>query len=86
MSFSTARRVLPVLAGLAVACTIGSMALRDGNYSLALVLTIAALVFLAAAVLVMALWLKCPHCGKRLIQSGIRIDKCPYCQKKLTKS
>ena len=83
MKFSTARIAAPVLAGIAVACTLGSMLLRSEAYSVALGLTIAALVFLAAAAVVMFVWLKCPYCGKRLIQSGIRIERCPHCGKKL---
>ena len=79
MKFSTAKTVSMalLLSGLAIGVG-GKFATTEGTseYTFTLVLVC---VLLVAAILVIAIWSKCPKCGKHLIYQVYKLKKCPKC-------
>ncbi len=83
MKLRIARILTLAFACLVIVCAIGALVTKVGNPTLSLIFVIVCGVSLIGLILVLALCMKCPHCGRHLIQGGLRVTECPYCDKDL---
>lgn len=70
-----------LLLGLAVGL-LGHFALEEGTSTYLLVEIITVLLF-AAGLLIVVLWCRCPHCGRRLFYKMFQLKVCPGCKRRL---
>ena len=83
MKFKTAKYLSGALLFIDMALVIASMlTLEKGSsmYNTALAVIIAVL---ALALIIAAVWGRCPHCGKRLLSKLYKWESCPHCGKPL---
>lgn len=65
-----------------VLCVLG-LFMPQGTY-LQVILIAATLAMLAATVVVMYKFCRCPYCGKRIMLGVLRVKFCPRCRRSLT--
>ncbi len=83
MTFKQAKIVTLTLILLAVAlCVVGLVGFEKGSATRDQLGYIAAGAF-AVGLVVMFLWCKCPHCGRRIFRGALLAVKCPGCGKAL---
>lgn len=70
-----------LLLGLAVGL-LGHFTLEEGTSTYLLVEIITVLLF-AAGLLIVVLWCRCPHCGRRLFYKMFQLKVCPGCKRRL---
>lgn len=79
MKFSTVKTISMsvLLAGLAIAA-VGYFTLGEGSPEYVFT-EVMSCVCLAAAVLIVCIWSRCPKCGHRIIFQAFKYTKCPKC-------
>lgn len=83
MKFSAATKLTKALILVSVVLCVGGL-LFTGEYApLRMVLTVAALLCLAAALIVTLTFCKCPYCGKRIFLGAATAIYCPKCRRNI---
>jgi hypothetical protein len=83
MTFKQAKIVTLILVLFAVVlCVVGIVAFEEGSAMRNQLGYIATGAF-AVGLVVMFLWCRCPHCGRRIIRGALLAVKCPGCGKAL---
>lgn len=67
----------------AIALCVLSLLVPQGTY-LQVLFIAATVVMLAATVVVMYKFCRCPYCGKRIMLGVLRVKSCPRCRRSLT--
>lgn len=70
-----------LLLGLAVGL-LGHFLLEEGTSSYLLAEILTALLFIAG-LLIVVVWCRCPHCGRRLFYKMFQLKVCPGCKRRL---
>lgn len=83
MKFTTAKYVTGALLFIDMALIIASMLLLEKGSSMYNIAFAVIIAVLAVALIIAALWGRCPHCGKRLLSKLYKWEKCPQCGKPL---
>ena len=83
MTFKQAKIVTLILVLFAVVlCVVGIAGFEEGSATRDQLGYVATGAF-AVGLVVMLLWCKCPHCGRRIIRGALLAVKCPGCGKAL---
>lgn len=83
MKFYTATKLTKTLILVSVALCLGGLLFTGEFAPLRMILTAAALLCLAAALIVTLTFCKCPYCGKRIFMGAARAVYCPKCRRNI---
>ena len=82
-SFETARNIIKVLLGAAVVLCVLALLVGDGGGALGAYVVIAAVACIVAIVIVLAVGMRCPYCGKTIVRKCLVVEVCPHCRRNL---
>ena len=60
-----------------------ALLLSDGGGALSAYVVIGAVVCVVATVLVVAIGMRCPYCGKTIVRKCLVVEVCPHCRRNL---
>jgi len=84
MDFERARSLVKLLVIFAAIIALAGLIITDYSASLSFYLTLMSAVCCAAAVVVVALFCKCPYCGKHVTLGLLTATHCPKCRRSFT--
>lgn len=83
MSFSTAKKVgVGLLLCAAVVIAVGMLVFSEGEIGY-LLAEYCGIALIPGGAAVIAIWARCPHCGRHIIRNLLKLKVCPFCGKEL---
>ena len=82
-SFETARKIVKFLLGVTVVLCVLALLFNDGSSSLVNYFVIAAMACIVAIILVVAIGMRCPYCGRTIVRKCLVVEVCPHCRRNL---
>ena len=82
-NFEDTKSLIKGLSICAIICCVACLFFTQENSMLQIVLLILTLVFMAATLLVVFLYSRCPSCGKVIVFGVLRATCCPRCKRNL---
>jgi len=83
-SFDRARNTVKGCLFSAMGLCILALLLNENYPTPAIYCTVAAVALIVIGVVLVALCLKCPYCGKQIISKCLTVTVCPHCKRNLT--
>jgi len=83
-NFETARKIVKLLLGATIVLCVLALLVNDGSGGLVNYFVIGAIACIVAVVLVVAIGMRCPYCGKTIVRKCLVVEVCPHCRRNLT--
>lgn len=83
MKFETARTLVKVTLGGAVAFALVALVTSTNGSAATDYLMVGAIACIILCLFFVITGVKCPYCGKRIIQNCLRVKICPHCYRNL---
>ena len=80
MKFDKAKNLVMFMLVMCIIVCVGSIIANDFSLELANMFGLLSALFFILAIIVIAVFCKCPHCGKRIFLGLFKYKTCPNCR------